>query len=73
MPVVLLAAVAAMAGLMSAGAAAVAAPAQAGQVTIFGARVILNPEWITTGPDGAMWFTLAYTSGIGRITTTETP
>jgi hypothetical protein len=51
MPVVLLGLVAGMAGLMSSGFAA-AAPASAGQVTLFAARVILNPEWITAGPDG---------------------
>jgi virginiamycin B lyase len=32
-----------------------------------------DPYSVVAGPDGAMWFTRAYTSGIGRITTTDTP
>jgi virginiamycin B lyase len=51
---------------------AVAAPAVAGKVTIYSARVIDGPRGITAGPDGALWFTNNGNNSIGRITTTGT-
>ena len=67
---VLAAVLAGLPALMPAAAAAAQA-ARAGSITIYPG--ISDPQAITAGPDGAMWFTQAYTSGIGRITTSETP
>jgi len=43
----------------------------AGTVTIYTDPRIGNPEGITTGPDGAVWFTDYGRNAIGRATVTD--
>src|ERR1700675_678123 len=43
--------------------------AEAVQITEFPLEPGSKPNYITTGPDGALWFTDAGTNKIGRITT----
>jgi virginiamycin B lyase len=43
-----------------------------GNVTIYGDPSIAGASAITTGPDGALWFTNGQTNSIGRITTDGT-
>src|SRR5581483_3503925 len=45
----------------------------AGGVTSFTGDRILQPRYITRGPDGAMWFTDEASNVVGRITTNVTP
>ena len=45
------------------------AAAQPGQVTVFGQLGIDDPDAITAGPDGALWFTNSANNSIGSITT----
>src|SRR5450631_808456 len=49
-----------------------AASAAATTVTKYTGTGIGQPWSITTGPDGALWFTNETTNSIGRITTTGT-
>src|SRR6266700_5088606 len=59
------------AATLTAGAAAAAAPAagQAGQVTLYSARVFDTPEAMVAGPDGALWYVNTIGNSIGRMTT----
>jgi IPT/TIG domain len=54
-----------------AGVAEAAAASGAGSVTIFPG--LDDPDGITTGPDGALWFANYGNNAIGRITTAVTP
>jgi len=56
-------------GVLAAPAPAVAASSVPGSITNYTDPSIINPQGITAGPDGALWFTNSSGNSIGRITT----
>ncbi|MEZ5143199.1 MAG: hypothetical protein R2726_11875 [Acidimicrobiales bacterium] len=56
-------------GAGRATSAPVASPAPVGRVDAVARGDVVVPAGITTGPDGALWFTNYYSDSIGRITT----